>query len=106
MNKIEYLENVYTFDLEEKTPIYKEFIQFLVAQSDIRNIQRQEIVSMIPHILLDLQSHHNVFETCAAPGSKTKQILEVVREGLILSNEKSSKRANVLVSDAMKKIKL
>lgn len=103
LNKIEYLKNVFTFDLKERTPLYKEFIQFLVAQSDIGNIQRQEIVSMLPHMLMDLKTEHNVFETCAAPGSKTKQILEVVKEGLVVSNDKSVSRSNILVCEALKK---
>lgn len=103
LTKIHFLDNVFTFDLHEKTPEYKEFIQFLVCQTNIGNIQRQEIVSMLPHIFLELKSNHTVLETCASPGSKTKQLLEVIKDGLIISNDKSVSRVNVLVSESMKK---
>jgi 16S rRNA C967 or C1407 C5-methylase (RsmB/RsmF family) len=41
-------------------------------------ITRQEIVSMLPPLLLDVQAHHAVFDMCAAPGSKTAQIAEMI----------------------------
>ena len=34
-------------------------------------LTRQEIVSMLPPLLLNVQSHHMIFDMCAAPGSKT-----------------------------------
>ena len=34
-------------------------------------LTRQELVSMMPPLLCDIQSHHHVFDMCAAPGSKT-----------------------------------
>lgn len=42
------------------------------------NISRQETVSMIPPLLLDVQPHHKVFDMCAAPGSKTAQLIEML----------------------------
>ena len=37
---------------------------------------------MIPPLLLDAQPHHYVLDMCAAPGSKTAQLLEALhREG-------------------------
>lgn len=44
------------------------------------NISRQEAVSMIPPLLLDVKSHHKVLDACAAPGSKTMQIIEMMHE--------------------------
>ena len=41
-------------------------------------LTRQEIVSMMPPILCDIKAHHSVFDMCAAPGSKTAQILEII----------------------------
>lgn len=33
---------------------------------------------MIPPLLLDIKSHHKVLDVCAAPGSKTVQIIEMM----------------------------
>lgn len=33
---------------------------------------------MIPPLLLDVQPHHKVLDMCAAPGSKTSQIIEML----------------------------
>lgn len=57
---------------------YKEFQAFLVAETTIGNISRQEAVSMIPPLLLDIQPHHVVLDMCAAPGSKTAQLIEML----------------------------
>jgi hypothetical protein len=39
---------------------------------------RQEAVSMIPPCFLDVHADHFVLDLCAAPGSKTSQLLEAV----------------------------
>ena len=44
----------------------------------IGNISRQETVSMIPPLVLDVQPHHKVLDMCAAPGSKTAQLIEAI----------------------------
>lgn len=41
-------------------------------------MSRQEAVSMVPPLLMDIQPHHWVLDMCAAPGSKTAQIIEAV----------------------------
>jgi 16S rRNA C967 or C1407 C5-methylase (RsmB/RsmF family) len=58
------------------SPHLSKFHSFLVQESDQGNISRQEAVSMIPPLLLGVESHHNVLDMCAAPGSKTSQIIE------------------------------
>eukprot|EP00961_Rhodomonas_salina_P277730 3753065-Rhodomonas_salina.3 len=35
---------------------------------------RQEVASMLPVALLEVESHHTVLDLCAAPGSKTRQV--------------------------------
>jgi 16S rRNA C967 or C1407 C5-methylase (RsmB/RsmF family) len=40
------------------------------------NISRQEAVSMVPAFFLEVKGKDNVLDMCAAPGSKTSQILE------------------------------
>lgn len=37
---------------------------------------------MIPPLLLGIEPHHKVLDMCAAPGSKTGQLLELLHEGL------------------------
>lgn len=108
LTKVQFLENVYTFDLkarknQENNGEHSEFTEFLVAQTNIGNIQRQEIVSFLPHKFLQLEGSHHVLETCASPGSKTKNLLENIKDGVLISNEKSSSRVNILVSESMKK---
>jgi 16S rRNA C967 or C1407 C5-methylase (RsmB/RsmF family) len=41
-------------------------------------ITRQEAVSMIPPLLLAVEPAHRVLDMCAAPGSKTFQLLEML----------------------------
>lgn len=49
------------------------------------NISRQETVSMIPPLVLDVKPEHKVLDMCAAPGSKTAQLIEAIHteEGVI-----------------------
>ena len=35
---------------------------------------------MIPPLLLKVESHHNVIDLCAAPGSKTSQLIEALHQ--------------------------
>ena len=61
-----------------KSPEYKRFHSFLVYETEVGNISRQEAVSMIPPLFLDVRPHHRVIDLCAAPGSKTSQLLEAM----------------------------
>ena len=36
---------------------------------------------MLPPFFLKVESHHRVLDMCAAPGSKTAQLLEMISEG-------------------------
>ena len=45
------------------------------------NISRQEAVSMIPPLLMTVKSGMTVLDLCAAPGSKTAQLIEMVHSG-------------------------
>jgi len=42
---------------------------FILNETEMGHIVRQEAVSMIPALLLALQSHHLVLDLCAAPGT-------------------------------------
>jgi len=59
---------------------------------------------MIPPVALDVKPHHSVLDMCAAPGSKTCQILEIVSKfdgcepkGFVVANDSDDKRAYMLV---------
>lgn len=85
-------------------------------------ITRQEVASMVPAALLNVQHHHAVLDLCAAPGSKTLQVLEGLYSswrheqgnsahasappaaqgpsGVIVANDLSAKRAYGLAARA------
>lgn len=60
---------------------FASFQKFLVAETDVGNISRQEVVSMIPPLLMDLRPGMTVLDMCAAPGSKSAQLMELVHVG-------------------------
>lgn len=60
---------------------FKEFQKFLVSETGVGNISRQEHVSMIPPLVLDVRPGHTVLDLCAAPGSKSAQLIEAIHAG-------------------------
>lgn len=78
---------------------------FLVTETESGNISRQETVSMIPPLLLDVKPHHKVLDMCAAPGSKTAQLIEMLHsgfttsipDGYVVANDSDNKRCYLLV---------
>ncbi|KAK5108154.1 hypothetical protein LTR62_008750 [Meristemomyces frigidus] len=60
---------------------FKEFQRFLVSETGVGNISRQEHVSMIPPLVMDIRPEHTVLDLCAAPGSKTAQLIEAIHAG-------------------------
>ncbi|XP_013415807.1 tRNA (cytosine(34)-C(5))-methyltransferase isoform X2 [Lingula anatina] len=87
------------------TPLLKKLHTFLVSETESGYISRQEAVSMIPPILLDVQPHHKVLDLCAAPGSKTAQLIELLHadetkaipEGFVVANDVDNKRCYLMV---------
>ncbi|KIW12614.1 hypothetical protein PV08_09892 [Exophiala spinifera] len=62
-------------------PPFASFQKFLVAETDVGNITRQEVVSMIPPLLMDIKPGMTVLDLCAAPGSKSAQLIEMIHAG-------------------------
>jgi multisite-specific tRNA:(cytosine-C5)-methyltransferase len=60
---------------------FASFQKFLVAETDVGNITRQEVVSMIPPLVMDLKPGMTVLDMCAAPGSKSAQLIEMLHAG-------------------------
>uniref|UniRef100_A0A4X1TNC0 tRNA (cytosine(34)-C(5))-methyltransferase n=1 Tax=Sus scrofa TaxID=9823 RepID=A0A4X1TNC0_PIG len=91
-----------------KSPQLEKFHQFLVSETESGNISRQEAVSMIPPLLLNAQPHHKILDMCAAPGSKTTQLIEMLHadmtvpfpEGFVIANDVDNKRCYLLVHQA------
>ncbi|GAA6030928.1 hypothetical protein JCM8097_008941 [Rhodosporidiobolus ruineniae] len=93
----------------------KKFQHFLVYETDAGNVSRQEAVSMIPPLLLDVQPGHTALDMCAAPGSKSVQILEalhgpstaspnLVPQGLLIANDSDAKRCHLLVHQSLHRV--
>ncbi|XP_062986267.1 RNA cytosine C(5)-methyltransferase NSUN2 [Elgaria multicarinata webbii] len=91
-----------------KSPQLEKFHHFLVSETECGNISRQEAVSMIPPLLLNVQPHHKILDMCAAPGSKTAQLIEMLHadmsvpfpEGFVIANDVDNKRCYLLVHQA------
>lgn len=64
-----------------KFPPFSAFQKFMVSETSVGNISRQEVVSMIPPLLMDLRPGMTVLDMCAAPGSKAAQLLEMIHRG-------------------------
>lgn len=64
-----------------RNPPFAAFQKFLVSETSVGNISRQEVVSMIPPLLMDVRPGHVVLDMCAAPGSKAGQLLEMIHHG-------------------------
>lgn len=111
--------NITRVDLK-KSPILQSLHRFIMAETDIGFISRQESVSMIPPLVLDVHRGQNILDMCAAPGSKTAQLLEYLKfdihkeqmstcvkvessskslfdDGLVVANDVDNKRCYMLV---------
>ena len=65
-------------ELLKKNVGLKKIHKLVMLMADSGLITRQEIVSMMPPILLDVKANHSILDMCAAPGSKTAQLLELI----------------------------
>lgn len=93
----------------KKVPEYAKVQKFLMVENEVGNISRQEAVSMIPPLVLDVEPHHHVLDMCAAPGSKTAQLIEALHTfkdsnddtqqptGFVMANDSDYRRAYMLV---------
>lgn len=98
--------------LIRKDPKLKTLHEWLIVQNNAGNINRQEAVSMIPPMLLDVRPGQRVLDMCAAPGSKTAQILDFLHAGpggasgrnagLCVANDSDSKRAFMLTHQLLR----
>ncbi|KAH9558782.1 hypothetical protein CY35_06G025200 [Sphagnum magellanicum] len=109
-----------------KLPILERIHEFLKQENEIGSITRQEAVSMvchlflpsckfevgwcihlmIPPLFLKVEPHHKVLDMCAAPGSKTFQLLEMIHQadkpgelpdGMVIANDSDVQRCHLLI---------
>ncbi|KAL6575929.1 hypothetical protein OROHE_000400 [Orobanche hederae] len=89
-----------------KNQTLERFHEFLKLENEIGNITRQEAVSMVPPLFLDVRPDHFVLDMCAAPGSKTFQLLEMIYRlaepgtlprGMVIANDLDVQRCNLLI---------
>lgn len=95
-----------------KLPELQQLHRWMIKHTDMGTITRQEAVSMVPPLALNVQPHHLCLDMCAAPGSKTSQLLEIVNkslhadigaavpaqgQGCVVANDADTDRAYMLV---------
>ncbi|XP_010531362.1 PREDICTED: tRNA (cytosine(34)-C(5))-methyltransferase-like [Tarenaya hassleriana] len=89
-----------------KVQTLQRFHEFLKLENEVGNITRQEAVSMVPPLFLDVHPDHFVLDMCAAPGSKTFQLLEIIHgssepgtlpNGMVVANDVDFQRSNLLI---------
>ena len=91
LKKIEEIENV--FQIIEGESLIGKTIEHLLG-----NYYIQSLSSMIPALVLSPTKEDRVLDLCAAPGSKSTQIAELMEyEGTLCSNEPNQKRIKALV---------
>lgn len=108
--RIPFIPDAYQLPFDRKTirrnPALHDFFEWLRINTDAGFLSRQETVSMIPPVVLAPEPHHAVLDMCAAPGSKTSQLLEIVSHipegekeptGFVVANDSDAKRAYMLV---------
>ncbi|KAL0211488.1 hypothetical protein P9112_009786 [Eukaryota sp. TZLM1-RC] len=82
----------------------KEFHSFLTLFSEAGFLVRQEAVSMIPPLFMKIQPGGKYLDLCAAPGSKSAQLIDFLAAegnseldlGVVISNDASQKRAYMM----------
>ncbi|CAE8611073.1 unnamed protein product [Polarella glacialis] len=93
---------------------HKRLKAYLLCLQEHGSLSRQEAVSMLPPLCLDVQPGQALLDLCAAPGSKSSQIIEMLHweqnsdpglsdvtenllpRGVLIANELVPKRADLL----------
>ena len=78
---------------------FRPFRDWLNLQTALGRCSRQEFVSMIPPYFLQVKPGDAVLDVCAAPGSKTAQIIEMLKDsdGFVFANDVDPRRCHNLV---------
>ncbi|CAG0879719.1 unnamed protein product [Cyprideis torosa] len=94
-----------TRQILRRSPHFARLHLFLTSETECGAISRQEAVSMIPPLLMDVKSHHKILDMCASPGSKTSQLLEMLHaeedgipSGCVIANDIDNGRCYMLTT--------
>lgn len=91
-----------------KHPILRELRDYINLQTSQGLISRQEAVSMLPPLMFTMHGNSQILDMCAAPGSKTAQLLESLalaakqeqtdanQMGFVIANDNDTKRCYLL----------
>ena len=72
--------------------------EWLIRGTESGQLIRQEVASMLPGALVGVEANSTVLDMCAAPGSKTTQLVERLGEGgVVVANDVDALRAYTLV---------
>ncbi|KAG2386306.1 hypothetical protein C9374_002752 [Naegleria lovaniensis] len=102
------MSDAITKELLRKQPELAQFRDFLMRETEKGNLSRQEVVSMLPPLMFtNWKPSDRVLDMCAAPGSKTAQLVELLYQsgggdsknitGFVIANDNDVKRAYLLV---------
>jgi len=109
--RVKWAKGMYTVNISKTelrdTDGTNEFRLMLKREQSANTIRRQDLASSLAVQLLNVKPYHRVLEMCAAPGSKSTQILEALHtdenseyvsnpEGLLVSNDAKMKRIGKL----------
>eukprot|EP01043_Picozoa_sp_COSAG02_P065279 COSAG02_NODE_9799_length_2108_cov_1.698357_1_plen_579_part_01 len=81
------------------------FHRWLTMEHESGRLTRQELVSMVPPLVLSPQRGESVLDMCASPGSKTAQLLHALvgsavdydcGAGVVVANDAEAKRCSIL----------
>lgn len=83
-----------------KIEAFQELHKYIVELTEEGVLCRQESVSMLPPLFLQVEPDDRVLDLCAAPGSKTMQLLERVHggQGVVVANDANERRARMLIN--------
>ncbi|KAF8820251.1 NOL1/NOP2/sun family protein [Cardiosporidium cionae] len=113
-NQIAYQLGPTKYLKSSEDPRIRAFNEFLLYHTQAGLIYRQEAVSMLPPLFLNITKDSCILDLCAAPGSKTSQILEelhhlsanelhmeehptTLSKGAVIANDANSRRSHLLI---------
>ncbi|MDI6806588.1 MAG: RsmB/NOP family class I SAM-dependent RNA methyltransferase [Candidatus Aenigmarchaeota archaeon] len=86
------------YRVDAKTEVLTKTLEYYLGYYYI-----QEAASMIPPLVLDPKQNEIILDMCAAPGSKTTQIAEMMgNRGVIVANDNNLKRLKALRANLQK----
>ncbi|KAI0767266.1 cytosine-5--methyltransferase [Fomes fomentarius] len=80
-----------------KSPEFKKFHSFLVFETEVGNISRQEAVSMLPPLFLEVEPHHRTAQLLEALHAHDTATSSSIPSGLLIANDSDYKRTHLLI---------